>query len=93
MTKRHNTIAGLLAKRDQLTKLRGQLEADIRALSLDIDHSEAAIRIFDPEDTVPEDVCKPVGPPCYMMPCRKCLAVGPFLDDEGPCIRASISCV
>jgi hypothetical protein len=48
---RPNTIAGLVAKRDELVKYRDQLEADIRAVTVDIDHLEAAIRIFDPEDT------------------------------------------
>lgn len=48
---RPNTIAGLQEKRKQLLKLRADLEADIRAVTVDIDHLEAAIRIFDPEDT------------------------------------------
>jgi len=41
----------LVAKRNELVRYRDQLEADIRALTVDIDHLEAAIRIFDPEDT------------------------------------------
>ncbi len=48
---RPNTLSGLVAKRDELVKYRDQLEADIRAVTVDIDHLEAAIRIFDPEDT------------------------------------------
>lgn len=51
MAERPNTLAGLVAKRNELVKLRDQLEADIRAITCDIDHLEAAIRIFDPEDT------------------------------------------
>ncbi len=51
MSERPNTLAGLVAKRDELVKYRDQLEADIRAVTVDIDHLEAAIRIFDPEDT------------------------------------------
>ncbi|WP_421936924.1 hypothetical protein [Phenylobacterium sp.] len=51
MTDRPNTLSGLVAKRDELVRYRDQLEADIRALTMDIDHLEAAIRIFDPEDT------------------------------------------
>jgi hypothetical protein len=51
MTDRPNTLSGLVAKRDELVRYRDQLEADIRALTVDIDHLEAAIRIFDPEDT------------------------------------------
>lgn len=45
-----NTLSGLKAKRDELLKYRDQLEADTRAVTVDIDHLEAAIRIFDPED-------------------------------------------
>lgn len=41
----------MVAKRNELVRYRDQLEADIRALTVDIDHLEAAIRIFDPEDT------------------------------------------
>lgn len=50
-TDRPNTLSGLVAKRDELVRYRDQLEADIRAVTVDIDHLEAAIRIFDPEDT------------------------------------------
>ena len=50
-TERPNTVAGLIAKRDELAKYRAQLEADIKAVTVDIDHLEAAIRVFDPEDT------------------------------------------
>ena len=48
---RPNTLAGLVAKRDELARYRDQLEADIKAVTVDLDHLEAAIRIFDPEDT------------------------------------------
>ncbi len=48
---RPNTIAGLVEKRIALVKYRDQLEADIVAVTCDIDHLEAAIRIFDPEDS------------------------------------------
>lgn len=48
---RPNTISGLIAKRAELVKYREQLESDIRAVTCDIDHLEAAIRVFDPEDT------------------------------------------
>jgi hypothetical protein len=50
-TDRPNTLSGLVAKRNELVRYRDQLETDIRALTVDIDHLEAAIRIFDPEDT------------------------------------------
>lgn len=48
---RPNTVAGLVEKRGELVKLRERLVADIAALTCDIDHLEAAIRIFDPENT------------------------------------------
>ena len=51
MSERPNTLSGLKAKHAELIKYRDQLEADIRAVTVDIDHLEAAIRIFDPEDT------------------------------------------
>lgn len=51
MPERPNTLAGLKAKHAELVHYRDQLEADIRAVTVDIDHLEAAIRIFDPEDT------------------------------------------
>ena len=52
MTERPNTLAGLKAKLAELIRYRDQLQDDIRAVTCDIDHLEAAIRIFDPEDTV-----------------------------------------
>ena len=55
MTERPNTVAGLLAKRDELIKLRNHLEADARKVTCDIDHLEAVIALFDPENT-PEAV-------------------------------------
>lgn len=48
---RPNTLSGLRAKHAELVRYRDHLEADIRAVMVDIDHLEAAIRIFDPEDT------------------------------------------
>ncbi|THD74362.1 MAG: hypothetical protein E7812_18745 [Phenylobacterium sp.] len=48
---RPNTLSGIKAKRHELAKYRDQLEADIKAVTVDIDHLDAAIRIFDPEDT------------------------------------------
>jgi len=39
---RPNTLAGLVAKRAELVKYRDQLEADVKALTVDIDHLEAA---------------------------------------------------
>lgn len=48
---RPNTLSGLVARRAELDRYRDQLQADIRAISCDIDHLDAAIRIFDPEDS------------------------------------------
>jgi hypothetical protein len=52
---RPNTVAGLTAKREELIRLRDKLEADLRAVTCDIDHLDAAIKLFDPEAT-PEAV-------------------------------------
>lgn len=48
---RPNTVAGLEAKRNELVKLRKLLEAEIRKVTCDIDHLEASIALFDPENT------------------------------------------
>jgi hypothetical protein len=44
---RPNTVSGLNAKRDELVKYRTSLEAEIRKVTCDIDHLEAAIRVFN----------------------------------------------
>lgn len=46
---RPNTISGLLAKRKELAKLLKDLRADERKVVADLDHLDAAIRLFDPE--------------------------------------------
>lgn len=48
---RPNTVSGLNAKRDELMRLRKELQAQIRRLTVDIDHLEAAARLLDPEAT------------------------------------------
>lgn len=48
---RPQTLYGLQAKLAELLKLRDQLEADLAAVNVDIDHLAGAIRVFDPEDT------------------------------------------
>ena len=48
---RPNTVSGLLAKRAELVKLRADLEAELRAVTCDIDHLDGAIRLFDPAAT------------------------------------------
>src|SRR5690606_30724156 len=45
---RPNTVAGLVAKRKQLAKLRADLEAEARKVTCDLDHLDACIRLFDP---------------------------------------------
>jgi hypothetical protein len=51
---RSNTVAGLVAKHAELTGLRERYSDEIKNLTVDIDHLDAAIRLFDPEaDTSP----------------------------------------
>lgn len=51
---RPNTVAGLVAKHAELTALREKYRAEIKKLTVDIDHLDAAIRLFDPNaDTSP----------------------------------------
>lgn len=45
---RSSTVPGLIAKHKMLTMLRDKFRAEIKKLTLDIDHVEAAIRLFDP---------------------------------------------
>ncbi|HLY79394.1 MAG TPA: hypothetical protein VKQ70_08480 [Caulobacteraceae bacterium] len=47
VTERPNTVAGLLAKRAELIRLREHLESDLRAVTADIDHLEGAILLFN----------------------------------------------
>jgi len=44
---RPNTVAGLTAKHAELTALREEYRAAIKKLTVDIDHLDAAIRLFD----------------------------------------------
>ena len=48
---RPNTVAGLEAKRAELIAYRARLECELRKLTCDLDHLEAAIALFDPEQT------------------------------------------
>jgi hypothetical protein len=48
---RPNTVAGLIAKRAELVIIQQQLEADLRKVICDLDHLDAAIRLFDPKNT------------------------------------------
>lgn len=45
---RPNTVAGLVAKHKELSDLRERYRAEIKKLTIDIDHLDAAIRLFDP---------------------------------------------
>jgi len=49
MIERPNTVAGLEMKRAELARLRDQLETDLRAVTADIDHLDAAILMFNGE--------------------------------------------
>jgi hypothetical protein len=49
---RPNTVSGLNAKRDELIRYRQSLEAEIRKVTCDIDHVEAAIRLFQPDSAL-----------------------------------------
>lgn len=46
---RPNTVAGLVAKHKELSDLRERYRAEIKKLTIDIDHLDAAIRLFDPK--------------------------------------------
>jgi len=50
MTERPNTVAGLAAKHAELSVLRNQYRAEIKKLTVDIDHLDAAIRLFEQDD-------------------------------------------
>jgi hypothetical protein len=51
---RPNTVAGLVDKHAELMALRERYREEIKKLTVDIDHLDAAIRLFDPEaDTSP----------------------------------------
>lgn len=45
---RPNTVAGLVEKHKELLDLRDRYRAEIKKLTVDIDHLDAAIRLFDP---------------------------------------------
>ena len=45
---RPNTVSGLVAKHKELSDLRDKYRAEIKKLTVDIDHLDAAIRLFDP---------------------------------------------
>lgn len=45
---RPNTVSGLVAKHRELMALREKYKAEIKKLTVDIDHLDAAIRLFDP---------------------------------------------
>lgn len=45
---RPNTVAGLVAKHKELCDLRDRYHAEIKKLTVDIDHLDACIRLFDP---------------------------------------------
>ena len=46
---RPNTVSGLVAKHKELCDLRERYRAEIKKLTVDIDHLDACIRLFDPQ--------------------------------------------
>lgn len=46
---RPNTVAGLVAKHKELCELRERYRHEIKKLTVDIDHLDACIRLFDPK--------------------------------------------
>lgn len=46
---RPNTVAGLVEKHKELCGLRERYRNEIKKLTVDIDHIDACIRLFDPE--------------------------------------------
>ncbi|WP_461428444.1 hypothetical protein [Gymnodinialimonas sp.] len=46
---RPNTVSGLVAKHAELSALRDRYKAEIKKLTVDIDHLDASIRLFDPD--------------------------------------------
>ena len=50
-----NTVAGLVRKRAELAAFRKGLEGELHKVTCDLDHLDAAIRLFDP-DTTPRAV-------------------------------------
>ena len=50
---RPNTVAGLVAKHKELLTLRDRHRAEIKKLTVDIDHLDACIRLFDPNADKP----------------------------------------
>lgn len=45
---RPNTVAGLVSKHKELMDLRDRYREEIKKLTVDIDHLDASIRLFDP---------------------------------------------
>ncbi len=49
---RPNTVAGLVEKHRKLVALRDRHLAEVRKITVDVDHLDAAIRLFDPDADV-----------------------------------------
>ena len=45
---RPNTVSGLIAKRKELSNLIERYRSEIKRLSIDVDHLNSCIRLFDP---------------------------------------------
>jgi len=57
---RPNTVAGLVAKRAEIAGKIDALREDLRQLIVDLDHIDAAIRLFDPHYDLGAITPKPV---------------------------------
>src|SRR5665213_3438241 len=51
MSEAPNTVSGLVRKRAELAAFRKGLEGELHKVTCDIDHLDAAIRLFDPDAT------------------------------------------
>lgn len=87
---RPNTVSGLVAKRDELIAYRGRLECEIRKLTCDLDHLEAAIALFDPKLT-PKTVLRYVAKHRAKKGHLKRFVLGMLRDAEAPLTSKDIT--
>ena len=59
---RPNTLAGLVAKRTEIAGQISDVRETLRKLIVNLDHIDAAIRLFDPDYDVASIRDKPVRP-------------------------------
>jgi hypothetical protein len=61
-TERPNTVAGLVAKRAEIAGKIDEARETLRQLIVDLDHVDAAIRLFDPDYDIAAIRVKPTHP-------------------------------